>query len=149
MYNNSPLKSHEDFCYNCEHYDFHYGTCSEIHENISDYPEKFKKKCDGRLFVFGKSEKFLESKEKYHKSKHQPTEETLSLNDNSVEVTTDPWKEKMELRLTELEKKIPISYIIHHNFWRRAWTVFGYNLVTMVVIYGAIFLFSLLIYMLT
>jgi len=39
------------FCSKCKHYDRNNGICSQIHENVKSYPQKFNKKCAGKHFV--------------------------------------------------------------------------------------------------
>lgn len=38
-------------CPRCQHYARASGCCSQIHENIRSYPNKFYKKCNGLYFV--------------------------------------------------------------------------------------------------
>ena len=40
-----------DYCLNCFHYDAAIGVCSQIHENVRNYPKKFIKKCNGKFFT--------------------------------------------------------------------------------------------------
>ncbi len=40
----------ENFCLYCYHFDPSTGACSEIHENVRNYPKKITSKCNGELF---------------------------------------------------------------------------------------------------
>lgn len=40
----------EDYCPHCDHFDSSIGVCSELHENVQSYPNKFAQKCGGKLF---------------------------------------------------------------------------------------------------
>jgi len=40
----------ENFCLYCYHYDPSSGVCSEIHENVRNYPKTITSKCNGELF---------------------------------------------------------------------------------------------------
>ncbi|MGH9834839.1 MAG: hypothetical protein ACREBD_11680 [Blastocatellia bacterium] len=48
-------------------------------------------------------------------------------------------------RLQKVENRLPNSDIISHSFWRRAWTVFGYSIVTSLVIYAGLLVIFLFI----
>ncbi len=48
-------------------------------------------------------------------------------------------------RLQIVESRLPNSDIISHSFWRRAWTVFGYSIVTTLVIYAGLLVIFLFI----
>jgi hypothetical protein len=43
------MYNQENYCNNCEYFDFKYGVCKRMDENIRDYPEKFLK-CNGKYF---------------------------------------------------------------------------------------------------
>ena len=39
-----------EFCPHCIYYDSLQGSCSKIHENVRDYPDKFRHKCGGNYY---------------------------------------------------------------------------------------------------
>jgi predicted ATP-dependent serine protease len=73
--------------------------------------------------------------------------------EESTESTTAPhvpellsreWAKEVENRLNILESRIPQSDIINPKFWKRVLTVFGYNAVMSLVLYGGLALFAIL-----
>ena len=45
------IKPFESFCLRCHHYDESSGACSQIHENLRNYPSRFITKCNGEFFI--------------------------------------------------------------------------------------------------
>ena len=74
-----------------------------------------------------------------------PGAEAPARNDVNPGVRASEWTRTVDRRLKALEERLPDSDIIHQSFWRRAWTVFGYNVSTMATIYAVIFAVALLI----
>jgi len=40
-----------NYCVKCKNYDSTFGTCSQIHDNVKNYPKKFSIKCNGKFFL--------------------------------------------------------------------------------------------------
>ena len=116
----------DDFCPTCRHFDDKIGVCSSIHENIYSYPARFNEKCNGKLYE--------QDEEKIRAMEEVEDESAVAFEKLSVD-------EKLTYlfrRIEDLESGLPQSDIIHPNFWKRAWTVFGYNFATALIIYGVI-----------
>jgi len=48
----------EEYCPTCFYYDSQLGACSEIHENIRSYPNRFNK-CNGKYYELDKDKKIV------------------------------------------------------------------------------------------
>jgi len=120
--------SMEKYCPYCIHFDDKLGVCSKIHENVRSYPKKFLEKCYGKYF---------------EKDQERVIEITEEVGEKIADMTMDQKITYIIERLDAIENRLPDSDIIHQRFWKRAWTVFGYNMATTFIIYCIIFILAI------
>lgn len=57
--------NYEYYCLRCKHFDEDYGVCRKFNENVIEYPDKFKKKCNSKYFIESVSHFIDENTRKY------------------------------------------------------------------------------------
>lgn len=98
------INAFEDYCLKCLHYDVGFGACSEIHENVRNYPDKFIRKCNGKYFKYHPAKIIDEVDETESPESIEQGEIENSTGVHSVEKLSEKGKEVVQEVIDELNQ---------------------------------------------